>query len=166
VRTPKHVALMPDNALAASGHATTAPPSAASNSRRPMVTVIRPSRARCVGNDTTPRARCPNCAAPARAGRHAGLRPQRIAAAGRVLAAISCARRDPWALGTRSDESAVSVVYGGIRPRCRCRALPPIPDSARPLGMRCWPWYQMLPPFGAFLIWSRRPGAHRRAFFH
>jgi hypothetical protein len=48
VRTPKHVALMPDNALAASGHATTAPPSAASNSRRPMVTVIRPSRARCV----------------------------------------------------------------------------------------------------------------------
>ena len=48
MRTPKHVALMPDNALAASGHATTAPPSAASNSRRPMVTVIRPSRARCV----------------------------------------------------------------------------------------------------------------------
>ena len=47
---------MPDNALAASGHATTAPPSAASNSRRPMVTVIRPSRARCVGNGTTPRA--------------------------------------------------------------------------------------------------------------
>src|SRR5215467_174047 len=34
-------------ALAASGHAA-APPSAASNSRRPMVTVIRPSRARCV----------------------------------------------------------------------------------------------------------------------
>src|SRR5262249_47441551 len=31
-----------------SGHAAAAPPSAASNSRRPMVTVIRPSRARCV----------------------------------------------------------------------------------------------------------------------
>src|SRR6516165_5568686 len=31
-----------------------APPSAASNSRRPMVTVIRPSRARCV-NGTIPR---------------------------------------------------------------------------------------------------------------
>ena len=31
-------------ARAASGHAATAPPSAASNSRRPMVTVIRPSR--------------------------------------------------------------------------------------------------------------------------
>jgi len=30
------------------GHVTAAPPSAASNSRRPMVTVIRPSRARCV----------------------------------------------------------------------------------------------------------------------
>ena len=35
-------------ARAASGHATAAPPSAVSNSRRPMVTVIRPSRARCV----------------------------------------------------------------------------------------------------------------------
>src|SRR5262249_8793768 len=34
-------------ARAASGHAA-APPSAASNCRRPMVTVIRPSRARCV----------------------------------------------------------------------------------------------------------------------
>jgi hypothetical protein len=33
---------------AASGHAAAAPPSAASNSRRPMVTVMRPSRARCV----------------------------------------------------------------------------------------------------------------------
>src|SRR6516164_6883123 len=31
-----------------SGHATAAPLSATSNSRRPMVTVIRPSRARCV----------------------------------------------------------------------------------------------------------------------
>ena len=29
-------------------HAAAAPPSAASNSRRPMLTVIRPSRARCV----------------------------------------------------------------------------------------------------------------------
>ena len=38
---------------AASGHAA-ALPSAASNSRRPMVTVIRPSRARCV-NGTIPR---------------------------------------------------------------------------------------------------------------
>src|SRR5262249_34069797 len=35
-------------ARAASGHAAAAPPSAASNSRRPMVTVMRPSRARCV----------------------------------------------------------------------------------------------------------------------
>src|SRR5262249_8472287 len=35
-------------ARAASGHAAAAPPNAASNSRRPMVTVIRPSRARCV----------------------------------------------------------------------------------------------------------------------
>src|SRR5215467_13752161 len=51
-------------------------------------------------------------------------------------AAVPCARLDLWALGTRSDEGAVSVVYGGIGPRCRCRALPPIPDSARRLGMR------------------------------
>jgi hypothetical protein len=35
-------------ARVASGHAAAAPPSAASNSRRPMVTVIRPSRVRCV----------------------------------------------------------------------------------------------------------------------
>src|SRR5262249_26777153 len=52
-------------ARAASGHAAANPPSAASNSRRAMVTVMRPSRARvrkC--NDTTPRARCPNCVAP------------------------------------------------------------------------------------------------------
>jgi hypothetical protein len=41
-------------ARAASGHAAAAPPSAASNSRRPMVTVIRPSRARCV-EGTIPR---------------------------------------------------------------------------------------------------------------
>src|SRR5262249_31969817 len=41
-------------ARAASGHAAAAPPSTASNSRRPMVTVIRPSRARCV-KGTIPR---------------------------------------------------------------------------------------------------------------
>ena len=41
-------------ACAASGHIAAAPPNAASNSRRPMVTVIRPSRARCV-NGTIPR---------------------------------------------------------------------------------------------------------------
>ena len=31
-------------------------------------------------NDITPRARCPNCVAPGAGGRHAGHRPQRIAA--------------------------------------------------------------------------------------
>ena len=40
-------------ARAASGHSA-APPSEASNSRRPMVTVIRPSRERCV-KQTIPR---------------------------------------------------------------------------------------------------------------
>src|SRR5262245_22891411 len=51
-------ATLPDCcARAASGHATAAPPSAASNSRRPMVTVMRPSRARVrKEKDTTPRA--------------------------------------------------------------------------------------------------------------
>src|SRR5258708_2628165 len=43
-------------ARAASGHAAAAPPSAASSSRRPMVTVIRPSRTRCV-KATIPRHR-------------------------------------------------------------------------------------------------------------
>src|SRR5215472_7955051 len=42
------VASLPCCARAPNGHTATAPPSAASNSRRPMVTVIRPSRARCV----------------------------------------------------------------------------------------------------------------------
>src|SRR6516225_9827744 len=41
-------------ARAASGHDTAAPPSAASNSRRPTVTVMCPSRARCV-KGTIPR---------------------------------------------------------------------------------------------------------------
>ena len=41
-------------ARAASGHATAVPPSAASNSRRPMVTAMCPSRARCV-RETIPR---------------------------------------------------------------------------------------------------------------
>ena len=52
-------------ALAASGHAAAAPPSAASNSRRPMVTVIRPSREGCV-KGTIPRhgRDVPNSAAP------------------------------------------------------------------------------------------------------
>src|SRR5262249_6889111 len=40
-------------ARAASGHAAAAPPTAASNSRRPMVTVIRPSRARLRYHATT-----------------------------------------------------------------------------------------------------------------
>ena len=58
---------------AARGHAAAAPPSATSNSRRPMVTVIRPSRARCV-KGTIPRHEravliAPN---PSRAGRTPG----------------------------------------------------------------------------------------------
>src|SRR5262249_11755872 len=65
-------------ARAASGHAAAAPPSAASNSRRPMVTVIRPSRARCV-KGTIPRHEraVPNSAAPGEGGAHAEHRLQR-----------------------------------------------------------------------------------------
>src|SRR5262245_4736085 len=66
-------------ALAASGHAA-APPSATSKSRRPMVTVMRPSSARvrkC--NDTTSRARCPNSAAPGAGGARRALAWRRAA---------------------------------------------------------------------------------------
>ena len=67
-------------ACAASGHAA-APPSATSNSRRPMVTVIRPSRARCVKGTIPRRERAvPNSAAPDADGTHAGHKPQRSAA--------------------------------------------------------------------------------------
>src|SRR5215471_16189439 len=53
-------------ARATSGHIAAAPPSAASNSRRPMVTVIRPlPREVRKGNDTTP----PVCSLHVRGGR-------------------------------------------------------------------------------------------------
>ena len=48
VSTPLRRIRSPCCAHAARGHEAAAPPSAASNSRRPMVTVIRPSHARCV----------------------------------------------------------------------------------------------------------------------
>ena len=58
--TPMRRARSPCCACAARGHATATPPSAASNSRRPMVTVIRPSRARVLKrDDTTPPAYSP-----------------------------------------------------------------------------------------------------------
>jgi hypothetical protein len=47
-RTPIVGSLLGCCARALSGHAAAAPPSATSNSRRLMVTIIRPSRARCV----------------------------------------------------------------------------------------------------------------------
>src|SRR6516162_3389169 len=68
-------------ACTASGQVAAAPPSAASNSRRPMVTVIRPPRARCV-KATIPRHERAVLTArhPARAGAHAGHRLQLSAA--------------------------------------------------------------------------------------
>jgi hypothetical protein len=58
-------------ACAASGHIAAAPPNAAGNSRRPMVTVIRPSRARCV-KATIPRRGRAVPRDPARMGRTLG----------------------------------------------------------------------------------------------
>ena len=56
-------------ARAASGHAAAAPPSVAKNFRRPMVTVMRPSRARVrKRKDTTPRVCCPKRPAPGAGG--------------------------------------------------------------------------------------------------
>src|SRR6516162_8325380 len=61
----------------AGGHTAAAPPSAASNSRRPMVTVMRPSRARCVdGTIARHRRAGPNSAAPGANEAHAGHRLQ------------------------------------------------------------------------------------------
>src|SRR5262249_20589079 len=63
--TPMRLTCAACCARAASGHAAAAPPSAASNSRRPMVTVIRPSRARCVKETIRRHERAvPNSAAP------------------------------------------------------------------------------------------------------
>jgi len=67
-------------ARTASGHAAAAPPSAASNSRRPMVTVIRASRARCVKRTIPRHERAVLNSAATGAGRHAGHRLQRSAA--------------------------------------------------------------------------------------
>src|SRR5262249_55595631 len=73
-----------------------------------------------------------NAVIPSKVTRNAtGLPRDEISPAGRALAAVPCARSDLWALGTRSNEGGGSVVYGGIGPRYRCRALPTIPDSAR-----------------------------------
>jgi len=70
----------------ASGHAA-ALPSAASNSRRPMVTVIRPlPREVRKSKDTTRRACCPNSAAPCAGGAHARHRLQRSASRPRLPA--------------------------------------------------------------------------------
>src|SRR5262249_47988690 len=71
-------------ARAASGH-TAAPPSAASNFRRPMVTVIRPSRARAPSerNNITPQP----CGLYARGRRDAGLMLGRNVATTTLLAA-------------------------------------------------------------------------------
>src|SRR5262245_15034036 len=72
-------------ARAASGHAAAAPPSATNNFRRPMVTVIRPSRARAPSerNNITPQP----CGPYARGRRDAGLMLGRNVATTTLLAA-------------------------------------------------------------------------------
>src|SRR5215475_14177720 len=105
-----------------------------------------------------------NAVIPSKVTRNAtGLPRDEISPAGRALAAVPCARSDLWALGTRSNEGAVSVVYGGIGPRYRCRALPPIPDSARRLGVCRWPCYRLLPPDGGRFSSGHLGPAPRRA---
>jgi len=93
-------------ARAATGHAA-APPSATSNSRRPMVTVIRPSRARCV-NGTIARHRRAvftfntsvvgfNCTTPAasfRERRHRGLARRCVAVHRRAVLMVAEGERN------------------------------------------------------------------------
>ena len=67
--------------LLARGHPAAAPPGAASNSRRRMVTVIRPSRARCVEGMIPRHGRAvPNSAAPGGAKRTQGTAERERAA--------------------------------------------------------------------------------------
>ena len=82
------------------------------------------------------------------------------------LKPVVASLRGLWALGTRSDEGAVSVAYGGNWPSV---PVPSITTNTRfgaaarhalLAGIKCCPL------IGAFLLyWSPRPGAHRRAFF-
>jgi len=92
---------------------TAAPPSAASNSRRPMVTVMCPSRAR-VRNATIPRHERAvlNAWTPARMGRHAGHPPQRIVARASLRLAFKS-----WLLCSRNRTSEQSNSLARSRPR-------------------------------------------------
>src|SRR5262249_17281400 len=109
-------------ARAASGHAAAAPLNAASNSRRPMVTVIRPSRARCV-NGTIPRREraVPNSAAPGAGEVYARHRLQRSAAwpedSGLISRDLSSAAPLHFLLHLRDDVDAPGFSEGDpVRP--------------------------------------------------
>src|SRR5262249_36566376 len=114
-------------ARAASGHAAAAPPSAASNFRRPIVTVIRPSRARCV-RATIPRHE------------RAVLTARHLARVGPTLGA-GCNRAppDPTQLPAKKAHScdrhhirnaiAELVIYSSIvPPLCGSSDVPPTPQ--------------------------------------
>src|SRR5215471_3793179 len=86
-------------ARAASGHAA-APPSAANNSRRPMVTAIRPSRARCVDGTIARHERAvPNSAAPGAGG------------AGSAALNVLGTPRDEWALATPTASRGCATAF-------------------------------------------------------
>ena len=75
--------------------------------------------------------------------------------------------RGLWALGTRSDEGAVLVAYGRNWPSV------PVPSITTNTRFGSAARHALLavvskvaPCSGVFLIWSPRPGAHRRAFFY
>src|SRR5262249_8110636 len=103
-------------ARAPSGHATTAPPSATSNSRRPMVTVIRPSRARCV-EGTIPRHECAVLTArhPARAGRAPGTGCDGAPTVAKMLAQC-CGYSFSWRLAELPDSTMRKNVWRHNRP--------------------------------------------------
>ena len=83
------------------------------------------------------------------------------------LKPVVASLRGLWALGTRSDEGAVSVAYGGNWPSV------PVPSITTNTRFGSAARHALLavvskvaPCSGVFLIWSPRPGAHRRAFFY
>ena len=129
-----------------------ATPSATSNSRRPMVTIIRPSRARCVWHGTTPRACRLHCSISARLadggaflasidlievgceGDEAGPPTGRLKAAelrkGRGTTTGSPVPPGQWVLRTADPIANCIYVQAAIRPRWRTR-ISPAPQMLR-----------------------------------
>src|SRR5262249_32955043 len=95
----------------ASGHATAAPPSAASNSRRPMVTVIRPSRARCVEGTIARRERTVLALHPAELRCGILIRPMSAVETTKVISRLHAVTLRPSPLRPSKQISA-AIVFG------------------------------------------------------